>query len=173
MDSFEVPQLVLQSCNLAILLQAFATWRRTVAKTNRRRRGMRELEHEGAGEVCRAFAAGLLFPAPSSISLPVVRPVTYPSGRRSRHYQGMFSIAVGKLGYWVFSIFGRPDVGIATHEVRAAEPPDLTPFDAPQLLTNLGFPRPLLISSNYRKPFPFRPCMRARFWCFMSWNCRS
>ena len=55
MHSLEVPQLVLQTLQLAILLEAFVTCRRAVARTMYGRVG-RELKHEGMGEVCGAFA---------------------------------------------------------------------------------------------------------------------
>ena len=53
-DSLEVSQFVVQSCQLAIVVQVIVTWGRAMAR-NLRRRGGRELEHEEKDEVCRAL----------------------------------------------------------------------------------------------------------------------
>ena len=60
LNSPEVSQLVLQSCQLAIVMETIGAWRRAMARTIRRRGG-RELEHEEMGEVYRAFAAHTCF----------------------------------------------------------------------------------------------------------------
>jgi hypothetical protein len=66
-DSLEIFQLVMQPCQLSILVQTVSTPRWTMAR-RMCWRGWGELEHEKMGEVCRAFAAcsHLLFEAPSS-----------------------------------------------------------------------------------------------------------
>ena len=67
-DPPEVSQLVVQSCQLAIVVKTIVAWRWAMARTMRRRGG-RELKHEEMDEECWAFAVQLVVLVHSSIAL--------------------------------------------------------------------------------------------------------